>query len=509
MGLITSAVDTDEDSGTGSDDDYSEPSFELPLMERDFSKQRRRQLWRLVSGAEFYPDAIDECNRNLISNGRIPYLVLSKARKHLLHLGWRIEFAEEKGKRKFRYLSPDGELFYSLRPICLKLCRGEILSPPLAQKKSRVSSELSKSRTPDLRIVEPEYCPEAVRDYCLSGGLPNKEAKLKGLQAKKHLAASGWSFYYQFKTNKKELRYRSPRGTVFYSLLTACKWCVESGEVTCSDRIKDFDDHSFTIRSDVSLLAKESPGNCPSLDDIVENLPNVFSDVSMSKGIVKSTEGDVRKTRVSSKRRKHDELSFVEDSPLPKHGRKSGVSFKVRGDMDDDDDNSSPMTRSSKRVRDIIASSSKQTPRTVLSWLIDNDVVLPRAKVQYRGRNGFPMAEGRVTREGIRCNCCGDIFTLSKFEVHAGSSNHRPAANIFLEDGRSLLECQLQLKRKEISRCSRSESREMKGSRCYRNDDICSVCHDGGELILCDQCPSAFHTHCLGLKVALDLIVKL
>ncbi|KAI5354334.1 PREDICTED: increased DNA methylation 1 [Prunus dulcis] len=37
-----------------------------------------------------------------------------------------------------------------------------------------------------------------------------------------------------------------------------------------------------------------------------------------------------------------------------------------------------------------------------------------------------------------------------------------------------------------------------------QSDDICTVCHYGGELILCDKCPSAFHTSCLGLKELAD-----
>lgn len=27
--------------------------------------------------------------------------------------------------------------------------------------------------------------------------------------------------------------------------------------------------------------------------------------------------------------------------------------------------------------------------------------------------------------------------------------------------------------------------------------EFCRVCNDGGELLCCDQCPSAYHPHCL------------
>ncbi len=31
------------------------------------------------------------------------------------------------------------------------------------------------------------------------------------------------------------------------------------------------------------------------------------------------------------------------------------------------------------------------------------------------------------------------------------------------------------------------------------HDDECWLCHDGGELVLCDRCPRSYHVACLGL----------
>ncbi|XP_059664720.1 increased DNA methylation 1-like isoform X2 [Cornus florida] len=92
-------------------------------------------------------------------------------------------------------------------------------------------------------------------------------------------------------------------------------------------------------------------------------------------------------------------------------------------------------------------------------------------------------------------------FSLKKSEAHAGSTNQRPSANIFFEDGRSLLECQMQLKRENCKKSFVIEPNVKKGKWDQgTNDYICSVCYSGGELILCDQCPSSFHANCLGLK---------
>ncbi|KAJ4959687.1 hypothetical protein NE237_019597 [Protea cynaroides] len=139
-------------------------------------------------------------------------------------------------------------------------------------------------------------------------------------------------------------------------------------------------------------------------------------------------------------------------------------------------------------------------PRSILSLLIDNNAVMPNAKVYYTGRKGDRrMKGGWITRDGINCDCCQKLFNLSGFEVHAGSTYRRPAASIVLEDGRSLLECQTHILNKcEILRPN-THKRVRGGQPHYKSDFICSICHYGGELLLCDGCPSVFHLSCVGL----------
>ncbi|XP_022772441.1 increased DNA methylation 1-like [Durio zibethinus] len=160
--------------------------------------------------------------------------------------------------------------------------------------------------------------------------------------------------------------------------------------------------------------------------------------------------------------------------------------------------------RSSKRVREAPPpNSSNRNPKTVLSWLIDNNAVSILAKVYYRNKAGNPLMKGRITRNGIQCDCCFRVFTLTAFENHAGSNNHRPAANIILDDGsgRSLSDCQ-----RQVITSSKVESPKIVKDNSYQHesDEVCSVCRDWGELICCDHCPSAFHVNCLGLKEVPD-----
>ncbi|KAL3616178.1 hypothetical protein CASFOL_039568 [Castilleja foliolosa] len=494
---------------------------EDPDVGPSVSAPRKRTDWmpfvpEMASGDEVCPNALDECIKICRLKKRPPPILRLNAKRQLLDLGWKIEFLKDKKMTRFCYFSPGGKIFQSLTTVCTEIDRvpqelGPPTSPmlmspkpsseeahsyldlgsvspmlmspkpsaeethrpvPLARK-ARASKKLSELLTnSDNLLIESDYCPEAVRDYYLRYETSNKlwrtlnaEGKLRALRAKKHLSAIGWSFHFSIKGTKKELRYTSPSGTLFYSLMSACKWCVEENALTSGD------DHLSITNSHLPLE---------------------------SMGKSHSVESKAYKTRVLKKKRKRNKSHSIEGSQrLTKRRKKNNVSMKSRRLVNSD--SSVPVRQSSKQAREKVASSAPQTPRTVLSWLMDNNVLLPRAKVYYHNRNnGPPLAEGRVARDGIKCSCCGKTFSLFKFEEHAGSTNGRPSANIFLEDGRSLLDCQSQLKKRMSNRVLGSE---MKGRRCNKaNDYICTVCHCGGELVLCDQCPSSFHIRCLGLK---------
>ncbi|KAI3668160.1 hypothetical protein L6452_43237 [Arctium lappa] len=138
--------------------------------------------------------------------------------------------------------------------------------------------------------------------------------------------------------------------------------------------------------------------------------------------------------------------------------------------------------------------------RNLLAWLIDNGIVSHGVKVQYgKPRRKKRVFEGTITANGIRCICCDEIMGISRFVSHSGSKLGRPLNDIYLESGRSLQECLLESWRKvEESNAIGFNSIDVDGGD--PNDDSCNVCEDGGDLICCDGCPSAFHQRCIGLQ---------
>ncbi|MED6223204.1 hypothetical protein PIB30_071711 [Stylosanthes scabra] len=138
--------------------------------------------------------------------------------------------------------------------------------------------------------------------------------------------------------------------------------------------------------------------------------------------------------------------------------------------------------------------------RTVLSWLIDNGVISINDVIQYRSpKDDAVIKDGRITKDGVMCKCCSNVFTLSEFKFHSGFALNRPCLNLFMESGEPFTLCLLQAWSSEY-KARKSQNQAVKVDNDDRNDDSCGLCGEGGELICCDNCPSTFHLTCLSTQ---------
>ncbi|XP_073119418.1 increased DNA methylation 1 [Henckelia pumila] len=135
--------------------------------------------------------------------------------------------------------------------------------------------------------------------------------------------------------------------------------------------------------------------------------------------------------------------------------------------------------------------------RTVLSWLIHLRVVSPNEIIQYRNlKNDTIIKDGLISRNGIICRCCDKFLSISEFKSHAGFKLNCPCVNLFMESGKPLTLCHLEAWSLEYKSRQRTPQTGQV-DEVDQNDDSCGRCGDVGELICCDNCPSAFHQTCL------------
>eukprot|EP00249_Psilotum_nudum_P022748 c28630_g3_i1 orf=1-2793(+) len=145
---------------------------------------------------------------------------------------------------------------------------------------------------------------------------------------------------------------------------------------------------------------------------------------------------------------------------------------------------------------EVLSLTNKQT---ILSWLIDRDILSEGEKLHYvNEKDNQIVKKGVTTREGVLCKCCKVIFTLSNFEVHSGSECQKTGSNIFFKGGKSLFDCMMKAWDLELELMKLENNIGV--TKDDSNDDTCGLCGDGGDLLCCDNCPSTFHTSCLQTK---------
>ncbi|KAJ4979324.1 hypothetical protein NE237_010104 [Protea cynaroides] len=123
-----------------------------------------------------------------------------------------------------------------------------------------------------------------------------------------------------------------------------------------------------------------------------------------------------------------------------------------------------------------------------LHKLVFEEAGLPEGtEVAYYAR-GQKLLEGYKKGFGIFCRHCNSVVSASQFEAHAGwASRRKPYLHIYTSNGVSLHEWSISL------------SKDRKFSP-KDSDDLCTICADGGDLLLCDGCPRAFHKDCVSLS---------
>ncbi|KAF8010591.1 hypothetical protein BT93_J1282 [Corymbia citriodora subsp. variegata] len=478
----------------------------------DSNGRKCETSWQLVgrdmtSQAECCPYAIMKYASNISRTDRNS--LKADVREHLSFLGWKIEFLKGINCPRYKYTSPDGKCYYSL----LEACRD------LRKVNGRIRIRIASGNNKSLVASGGNLLLPSTFDSCnISTGCgPNPSRAVAPLSIGVLNVRSKCSPQAVVSTNKPgsdQTYHTEDKAT------GVVKIDAKSHSLAVRKELKDIDERgkpkmrcdSSTERShDSIILALPYPGNNKLSaagwgaikrwgDKRLRKKRMFRSNCGESQLIGSQSEDCSTAIGGFSCNRKSRDTKHKPTDTARLRSMASQALVKVRGRGADCPNR---IRRSSKRIQQVVPSPSCRHPRNVLSWLAENDRVLSRRKVYYRrGKNRGTLAEGKVIRGRIKCSCCKKVFTLRGFAYHAGRNDQRIASCIFLEDGRSLLDCQKQLlSDRKMSRFTiEQHSKTKRKWKNGKSDCICSVCHYGGELIMCDQCPSSFHQICLGLK---------
>ncbi|CAH2079556.1 unnamed protein product [Thlaspi arvense] len=381
---------------------------------------------------------------------------------------------------------------------------------PPAPKTKRKSGDAGRSdceAKKRLKVCESLYNPlidgekriGEVQNKQIEAGEQSKSKSKKMLSDRilQLLLAAGWKVEYRPRYGRlyNDAVYVNPEGKTHWSVTKAYQVYKNHLERSMNDQTNSTTGSGFGLLSedDLHLLVRKIQKKRSDKGKQRQNWKDIDTNDKMvsAKGIGKRAlhgkEG--QKKRKGSDRSHSLERISVSKRKIKreeKHNRKRGA-LSARSSLSDAD---------SKENGYILF----EGKRTMLGWMIDSAVVPLYGKVQCMNcKKTQAHLEGMITKEGIRCNCCDEVFSVFDFEVHAGGKHNQPFRSLYLEGGRSLLECYLESWNKQ------SET-VLKGFHTVdfgvgdQNDDTCAICGDGGDLICCDGCPSTFHQSCLGIK---------
>ncbi|KAG5382160.1 hypothetical protein IGI04_033630 [Brassica rapa subsp. trilocularis] len=298
----------------------------------------------------------------------------------------------------------------------------------------------------DFVTVEAESNPDSLQQWLstVENGKANGTRRSDiSTKAKKHLSSLGWRFAYFPKRNKKrELRYKSPKGKWFYYLATACSSCVH-------------EDDDGSRRELIVPESDESPRD-------------------LSVAFIETVSGD----NVSRRRKKR--VKDCETAAFS--GNKALIVSKKRKERVNVGETAA---FSGTKVVLIVDVSKKRKRVSDCETTAFNGVALKEEK-------NHPLSD--ILNVDV-------INQQEKKRMAAAAFNSKAKGEIRPRFEKSLRKV-LQVMEKKNETCEKESVRFWrKDCGPEKNCDVCCVCHFGGELLLCDGCPSAFHHTCIGLHI--------
>eukprot|EP00890_Picochlorum_soloecismus_P005236 jgi/Picsp_1/5713/NSC_03072-R1_acyl- n-acyltransferase with ring fyve phd-type zinc finger protein len=158
----------------------------------------------------------------------------------------------------------------------------------------------------------------------------------------------------------------------------------------------------------------------------------------------------------------------------------------------------------------------------LVELLFSGNYAEPGDVVRYIDRQNRTLLVGRIYEGGIQVPGEDGLLTLTAFEIKAGVCYRRPAEHIYLQDGRSIMECQKEMCLRKEKSCVNGTvlckdgdggcGKASDGSRLMdegmllkdSNDDYCVYCGLGGDLVCCETCPTTAHAQCIGIEANTD-----